>query len=66
MNLLIALAGVLASGVSAYVGVKVGYAEMRRDISHLQADVTDNKKESDKRFDRLEAMYFRQSESEHR
>jgi len=60
MNLVIALGGILGSGISAYVGVKVGFAEMRRDIDHLQADVQRNSAESDKRFDRLEAVYFKQ------
>jgi len=54
VNVLISLAGMIGAGFSAYVGVRVGLAEVRGDIKRLDKNVDD----LDGRTRRLEAPYF--------
>lgn len=54
LNVLVAAVGVLASGLSAYVGVKVALAEIRGDVARHDRDL----RKHDERIDRLEAPYF--------
>lgn len=54
LNAVIALAGILGSGFSAYMGVRIALAEVRSDIRHLQSAT----KSLDTRVERLEAPYF--------
>jgi hypothetical protein len=49
------LAGMIGAGFSAYVGVRVGLAEVRGDIKRLDKDVED----LDGRTRRLEEPYFK-------
>ena len=55
LNLLISIAGIMGSGISAYVGVRVALAEMRGDVKRLDKDVGMH----DQRIARLEEPYFR-------
>jgi hypothetical protein len=55
INVLISLASMIGAGFSAYVGVRVGLAEVRGDIKRLDKDVED----LDGRTRRLEEPYFK-------
>lgn len=54
INVLIALAGMMGSGFSAYVGVRVALAEVKGDVRRLQEDVA----HVEERVERLEKPYF--------
>jgi hypothetical protein len=62
LNLLIALAGIFGSGLSAYVGVRVALAELRGDIRRLDKSVV----KLEERASRLEQPYFDRERGEQR
>lgn len=55
INVIIAIAGIFGTGIAAWVAVKVGQAEQRRDISNLTGRVD----YLSRKIERLEEPYFR-------
>jgi hypothetical protein len=57
-QVLISLAGILGSGFSAYLGVRIALTELRGDLKRLEGDLD----ALEHRTARLEAPYFKRHE----